>query len=70
MKFKTRDPIKRAEEMAAEMRKSSKRELVSSKRTRSLSLMVGSFQVRGAGVLKICSTTRRKYEENSREKHR
>ena len=38
--------------MAAEMRKSRKRELVSSKRTRSFSPMVSSFQVRGAGALK------------------
>jgi hypothetical protein len=38
--------------MAAEMRKSRRRELVSSKRTRSFSPMVGSFQVRGAGVVK------------------
>ena len=34
------------------MRKSRKREIVSSKRTRSFSPMVGSFQVRGAGVVK------------------
>ena len=38
--------------MAVEMRKSRRRELVSSKRTRSFSPMVSSFQVRGADVLK------------------
>ena len=38
--------------MATEMRKSRKREIVSSKRTRSFSPMVRSFQVRGADVLK------------------
>ena len=44
--------MKRGEMMAEEMRKSKRRELQGSKRTRSFSPMVSSFQVRGAGVVK------------------
>ena len=44
--------MKRGEMMAEEMRKSKRRELQGSKRTRSFSPMVSSFQVRGPGAPK------------------
>ncbi len=66
MKFKTKDPVKRAELMAEEMRKSRRRELQSSKRTRSYSPMVSSFQVRGAGVLKDMLNIKAELQEESK----
>ena len=76
MKYKTNDPLKRAEQMAEQMRKSRRKDLQSLKRgqvgdialrVRSVSPMFGGLQARGAQTLVNLRTKRAEQQEESKE---
>ena len=76
MKYKTNDPLKRAEQMAEQMRKSRRKDLQSLKRGqvgdialrgRSVSPMFGGLQARGAQTLANLRTKRVEQQEESKE---
>ena len=76
MKYKTNDPLKRAEQMAEQMRKSRRKDLQSLKRGqvgdialrgRSVSPMFGGLQARGAQTLVNLRIAHVKQQEESKE---